>query len=123
LHLWTNRNSILYNDQHKDRQTTQKERLWQKVESCYQYEEKLSITDRQRIFYKDREELRNEDHRFIKAWQKVARRIIRVSKLECAKQYREKTMMEQYFKWHPPPNKKKQKKSRVRHQKQDLKPD
>jgi hypothetical protein len=124
LQLWTNRNSILYEDRLKDRQTIQKERLWQQVEHCYQYEEKLSITDRHRIFYKDREELRNEDHRFIKAWLKIARRIIRVSKLESAKQeYRAKTMMEQYFKWHPPRKKKPQKKTRVRHQKQDLKPD
>jgi hypothetical protein len=123
LQLWTNRNSIIDDDQNKDRQMIQTERLWQQVESCHQHEEKLSITDRQRIFYKDIEELRTEDHQFIKAWLKITRRIIRVSKLEFAKQYREKTMMEQYFKWHPPSNKNKQKKSRVRHQKQDLKPD
>jgi hypothetical protein len=123
LQLWTNRNTILYDDQNKDGQKIKTERLWRQVENCYKHEEKLSVTDRQKIFYKDIEELRSEDHRFIKAWLKIARRIIRVSKLENAKQYREKIMMEQYFKWHPPSNKNKKKRPRVRHQKQDLKPD
>jgi hypothetical protein len=123
LQLWTNRNTILYDDQNKDGQKIKTERLWRQVENCYKHEEKLSVTDRQKIFYKDIEELRSEDHRFIKAWLKIARRIIRVSKLKNAKQYREKIMMEQYFKWHPPSNKNKKKRPRVRHQKQDLKPD
>jgi hypothetical protein len=123
LQLWTNRNSIIYDDENKDRQMIQMERLWRQVESCYLHKERLSVTDRQKIFYKNIEELRTEDYWFIKAWLKIARRIIRVSKLENAKQYREKTMMEQYFKWHPPSIKNKKKKPRVRHQKQDLKPD
>jgi hypothetical protein len=45
LQLWTNRNSIIDDDQNKDRQMIQTERLWQQVESCHQHEEKLSITD------------------------------------------------------------------------------
>jgi hypothetical protein len=63
-----------------------------------------------------------EDPRFIKAWLKMARRIIQISKIESAKQYQKK-MMEKYFKWHPPTKTKKKKASRVCHQEQDLKPD
>jgi hypothetical protein len=85
---------------------------------------KLVVNDQQKLYQKDEETLMKEEPHYIKSWLKIAHRIIRTSKKEASKQYREKNLMEQYFQWQPPRKKKRQKPHRkVPHQKQDLCPD
>jgi hypothetical protein len=92
------------------------------VERCYQYANKLSHSDKQKLFHREQESLLVEDPRFIKAWLKLADRIIRVSKQESKRQYKERTFMENFFKWGPS-SKPSQKRKNAPHQKQDLCPD
>jgi recombinational DNA repair protein (RecF pathway) len=63
-----------------------------------------------------------EDARYIKAWLRLSERIIKTNRLESKKNRKEKALMEQYFKWHPPTQGPK-KRRKLSHQKQDLKPD
>jgi hypothetical protein len=123
LSLWNNRNTIIYEDQHKSNHDIIRERLRMKVENCYLYADKLSFNDRQKIFYMDEKDLMNEDPRYIKAWLKNAGRIIRVNKAEAKRKSKEKQLMENYFKWRTHTKTPLKKRKRTRHQKQDLRPD
>jgi hypothetical protein len=122
LQLWNSRNTITYDTNNKSTQNILKEKLQLKVERRYQYVDKLSYTDRQKLFYRDKESLLEEDPRFIKAWLKLADRIIRVSKQESKRQYREIIFMEKFFHWRPS-SKPSRKRKWTPHQKQDLRPD
>jgi hypothetical protein len=73
-----------------------------KIDRCYDYKDHLTVLDRTKIFNKEKSELLNEDPRKIKIWIKMAERMIRVHIREVKRISREKDMMEQYFKWHPP---------------------
>jgi hypothetical protein len=64
-----------------------------------------------------------EDPQKLKAWTRVAERIIKTSKREQKHTItRQGKLMEQYFKLHPPERKKRKASSKQRH-KQDLHPD
>jgi hypothetical protein len=78
--------------------------------------------DQQKLFLKDKETLMLEEPRYINAWLKLARRIIRASKKESSKMYREQILMERFFSWNPI-NKTRKRKLRGRNHKEDLKPD
>jgi hypothetical protein len=124
LQLWANRNNFLYNDQQTTTKTRQKERLVERVKHCFRQQYEVNINDRKKIFYKEEEQIMKEDPRFIKAWLKLSERIIRTNKIEAKNIRRERVLMEQYFKWHPPTQRpKKRRKISGSHQKQDLKPD
>jgi hypothetical protein len=64
--------------------------------------EMLDITDREKIFYKDLEEMLVEDTRYIKAWLKIAQRTFAAAKKEQNKPRNERKLMEHYFAWQPP---------------------
>jgi hypothetical protein len=102
LTLWKQRNDIIHNNTVATKADRQRERMEAKIERCYTYRDHLTVQDRSKIFPKEKAELLKEDPRQIKIWLKMAERIIRVHKREVAKTSREKEMMEQYFKWHPP---------------------
>jgi hypothetical protein len=124
LRLWTNRNGIIYNDQLQTQQDRQRECLATQVELCYSQRHDISISDQNKIFCKEQDQLMQQDARYIKAWLKLSKRIIRTNKTENKKRTREKDMMEQYFKWHPPPQKSRRRDKKVRtHHKHDLHPD
>jgi hypothetical protein len=75
-----------------------------KVERLYEYRNHLNILDRNKLFTKEKSELIKDDPRQIKTWIQMAERIVKVHKWEVKRIHREKAMMEQYFKWHPPNN-------------------
>jgi hypothetical protein len=64
--------------------------------------ETLDRTDREKIFYKDMEEIIKENTRYIKAWLKLAHRTFSAAKKERAKPRNEQKFMEQYFAWGSP---------------------
>jgi hypothetical protein len=88
--LWTQCNNIIYGTKETTKQEQQKPHLIARLKQCYSYQDKLDIQDRTKIFHKDKEELMAEDHRYIKAWLKLAERIIRVYK-KGTKAHRKRT--------------------------------
>lgn len=122
LKLWRNRNTLIYDSQAQSKENIQKERLHIKVARYYQYADKLTVMDQQKLFLKDKETLMLEEPRYINAWLKLAGRIIRASKKESSKMYREQILMDRFFSWNPI-NKTRKRKLRGRNHKEDLKPD
>jgi hypothetical protein len=105
LILWQQRNDIVHNNTTKTKADREREKMEAKVARLYEYRNHLTILDRNRIFTKEKSELIIDDPRQIKTWIQMAERIIRVHKREVKRIHREKVMMEQYFKWHPPDKK------------------
>jgi hypothetical protein len=64
-----------------------------------------------------------ENPNYIKAWVRLATRIIRTCKKENKHRTGSHIMMEQYLKWNPPDKTKKRPRKGKQHLKQDLKPD
>jgi hypothetical protein len=122
LLLWTNRNNLLYNDHQKTQNERQREHLEERVIRCYSKQNDIAASDRTKKFYKEREQIMQEDACYIKAWLRLSERIIKTNKLKSKKNRKEKALMEQYFKWHPPTQRPK-KRRKISHKKQDLKPD
>jgi hypothetical protein len=73
-----------------------------KIHRCYLMKEKLRLQDQERLFAKEEEDLLQEDPTTVKNWLTIAEKMIRITKRETKARTREKNMMEQYFKWHPP---------------------
>jgi hypothetical protein len=121
LTLWSHRNNLIFNNQETAKSEVLRQRLRTKVD---QYAEKLTVTDRQKLFQKEKEELVSKDPRYINAWLKLAARIIRASKRETSKlMYREQTFMEKFFNWNPVHRPRTRKKTKRKSVKEDLKPD
>jgi hypothetical protein len=120
---WSQRNTIIYGNQRAEQQETQRQRLVSKVQAYYAFKQQLSISDRSKLFTKDYAELMEEDPRLIKAWTKLAGRIIRAHKREQKFKQGSSALMEQYFKWHPPEGRRKSFQRQQKHPKHDLKPD
>jgi hypothetical protein len=124
LSLWSHRNNLIFNNQESAKADIIRQRLQIKVDRYYQYTEKLTVTDKQKLFQKEKEELLSQDTRYITAWLKLAGRIIRASKRETSKlMYREQTFMEKHFNWIPAKRPRTRKKPKGKHLKEDLKPD
>jgi hypothetical protein len=65
-------------------QEQQRERLNQRVEQCFEYSNRLTAADRDKIFHMDKKDIMKEDPRKISAWLKLTKRIIKVNKKEQA---------------------------------------
>jgi hypothetical protein len=125
LALWKQRNDIIHDTQLEKKSIQQKRKLEARIDRCYTFHDELPIQDRSKIFYKSKEEILQEDPRYITAWLRLSERIIRIHRKDRNKTTKERTMMEQYFKWHPLEHSRKKGKhmARQRHSKNDLKPD
>jgi hypothetical protein len=82
-----------------------RERLTVKVRRCYENKEQLNFEDREKIFYADMDTMLKEDTRTIRAWVKLAERIIKSTKKEQLKPTNANKLMENYFQWRPRSNK------------------
>jgi hypothetical protein len=102
LQLWEKQNEIIHGKTTQEEQRTDQQQLQQKVQKFYKMQETLDRTDREKIFYKDMEEIIKEDTRYIKAWLKLAHWTFSAAKKERAKPRNEQKFMEQYFAWGPP---------------------
>jgi hypothetical protein len=124
LILWSQRNEIIHGKQADNRSQREHQFLEARVDRCYEFEHQLRAEDRAKIFFKTRDELLQEDARYVRAWIKLCERIIRVHKKETTGKSREGQFMENFFQWKqiPEPTRVK-KKAHTPHQKQDLRPD
>jgi hypothetical protein len=123
LTRWSQRNTIIYGNQRAEQQEIHRQRLISKVQAYYAFKHQLCISDRSKLFTKEYAELMEEDPRLIKAWTKLAGRIITAHKREQKNKQGSRALMEQYFKWHPPDGLRKLSKHQQKHPKHDLKPD
>lgn len=124
LQLWSQRNEIIHGKQEGQRSLREQQFLETRVSRCYEYQYKLRVVDREKIFHKPQEELLREDARYIKAWIKLCERIIRAYKKETEETTSKGRFMENYFKWKP--NKghiRNEPQQQIPHQKHDLRPD
>jgi hypothetical protein len=93
------------------------------VSGCLKQKDQISIKDRNQVFTKTQEAIMEENPQYIKAWVRLATRIIRTCKKENQHRTSPRIMMEQYFKWNPPDKTKQRARKRKQHLKQDLKPE
>jgi hypothetical protein len=93
---------VVHNNVQETREEKTKRQLEAKIHRCYMMKDKLQHQDRERIFDKGESELLREAPTTIMNWLKIAEKMIWISKRETKARQREKNMMEQYFKWHPP---------------------
>jgi hypothetical protein len=124
LALWHQRNEVVHGTTFESKKQAEQRALEQKVYDCYDWENKLPIDDRRRIFQTSKEEKLKEDPRNIKTWIRLANRIIQTNKHELKKEQGQRKLMENYFKWNPPDQRgRRSKPLRLQHRKNDLKPD
>jgi hypothetical protein len=109
LQLWEKRNEVIHGKTIHDTQNTERQRLQHRVQKFFEMRESLVSSDREKIFYKDMDEIIKEDTRYIKAWLKLAHRIYSAAKKEREKPRNEQKLMEQYFAWGPPISRKQRK--------------
>jgi hypothetical protein len=85
LQLWKQRNKIIHGETTKVQNSTTKERLEKRVHKCFEFRDNLKREDREKIFYTDAHTLLQEEQRYIKAWIKLAERIIKITKKRTRK--------------------------------------
>jgi hypothetical protein len=102
LNLWQQRNELVHHNERETRAEKMKRKMEAKIHRCYRMKDMLRFQDRERLFTKNEEELLREDPTTVKNWLKIAEKMIRITRRETKARTREKNMMEQYFKWHPP---------------------
>jgi hypothetical protein len=102
LNLWSQRNELVHDNAQETRAEKMKRKMEAKIHRCYLMKEKLRLQDQERLFAKEEEDLLQEDPTTVKNWLTIAEKMIRITKRETKARTREKNMMEQYFKWHPP---------------------
>jgi hypothetical protein len=102
LKLWKQRNEQVHGRQAQEEHTTERQRMQHRVRQYYEKSAQLDINDREKIFYKDAEDMLSEDNRYIRAWLKLAQRTFSAAKRERAKPSNERKLMETFFAWKPP---------------------
>jgi hypothetical protein len=111
LQLWKQRNEVTHGQQLQSTMNTERLRIHHHVRTFYEKMDQLDTTDRDKIFYKDLENMLQEDSRFIKAWLKLAQRAFTTAKKERAIPGNSQKLMETYFSWKPTSNTNRRKKS------------
>jgi hypothetical protein len=90
LTLWRQRNEIVHQQVYEDRTERNKQKLEAKIELCYAHLDRMSATNQDHIFIKDKAEILQEDKKYIKTWIRMAEQKIRVSKREEKRHINEK---------------------------------
>jgi hypothetical protein len=101
LRLWENRNEWIHGKQLQAERRTEQQRVHHRVCKYYEMRDLLEHGDREKIFYKDLDDMLNEDARYLKAWLKLAQRVFSMARKEQAKTRDERKMMDTYFNWRP----------------------
>jgi ribonuclease HI len=125
LQLWKQRNEAVHGVTELTKKEAQSQVMALKVQRCYELQYVMPINDRQKLFQISEEERLKEDPQKLRAWIKLAERLIKTNKREQQdKRGSQRIMMDQYFKWHPPDQRGHHKTmERKHHRKHDLKPD
>jgi hypothetical protein len=66
----------------------------------------LTREDQDRVFYREVDDLIQEDHRYIKSWLRLAERTICMAKKEVRTKTNSQQLIETFFQWKPPGTKK-----------------
>jgi hypothetical protein len=103
LKLWQQRNEMIHDTTNKPAgiSTTTRQRLASRMAKYYEYSKILGIEDREIIFNEDLQTLLEKDDRYLKAWLKMAQRVIRRVKLERQKTSNSRKIMENFVSWKP----------------------
>jgi hypothetical protein len=123
LILWNQRNNYVHGVTITSKTAQQRKALEAQVTGCFKQKDLMGIADRNHVFTMTQDELMAENPNYIKAWVKLATRIIRTCKKENKQRLGSRIMMEQYLTWNPPDKTKKRLRKGKQHLKQDLKPD
>jgi uncharacterized protein (UPF0335 family) len=124
LKLWIQQNELIHGQKAQQKSIREQHYVEARVNRCYEYQSRLTHKDREKIFYKTKEELLREGTRYVRAWIKLCERIIRVHKKEAKERPRESRILELFIQWKPRQNPTRTKtKKQTPHQKQDLHPD
>jgi hypothetical protein len=124
LKLWLQRNELIHGQNAQQKSIREQHYVEARVSRCYEYQHILKQKDREKIFYKTKEEMLQADTRYVRAWIKLCERIIRAHKKEENDRPRESRLLESFVQWKPKPKPKRAKiKKQTPHQKQDLRPD
>jgi hypothetical protein len=124
LALWRQRNEFIYGQTQESKKAALTQVIEMKVNQCYEQRPYLPFDDQRRIFQKSKEELLSEDLPRIQTWVRMAEQIIRTNKREAQKSSKQRNRFEQYFKWNPPDQRRRQHEiEQSQHRKNDLKPD
>jgi hypothetical protein len=124
LKLWIQRNELIHGQKAQQKSIREQHYVEARVNRCYEYQSRLTHKDREKIFYKTKEELLREGTRYVRAWIKLCERIISVYKKEAKERPKESRILESFIQWKPRQNPTRTKtKKQTPHQKQDLHPD
>jgi hypothetical protein len=66
----------------------------------------MQVSDREKIFYTEAEQILQGDTWLIKTWLRMAKRIIKTAKKENDRSTNTRKLLETYLKWKPRTNKK-----------------
>jgi hypothetical protein len=80
LKLWIQQNELIHGQKAQQKSIREQHYVEARVNRCYEYQSRLTHKDREKIFYKTKEELLREGTRYVRAWIKLCERIIRVYK-------------------------------------------
>jgi hypothetical protein len=99
LELWATRNEVIHGTQQLQEQSTEKQRLESRVRKIFENAHMLENQDRHKIFYNSIDEMLLEDSRYLKAWIKMAQRVMAAAKKEAKVPRNAQKLMESYFSW------------------------
>jgi hypothetical protein len=99
LELWATQNEVIHGTQQLQEQSTEKQRLESRVRKIFENAHMLENQDRHKIFYKSIDEMLLEDSRYLKAWIKMAQRVMAAAKKEAKVPRNAQKLMESYFSW------------------------
>jgi hypothetical protein len=124
LALWRQRNEFIYGQTQESKKIALTQVIEMKVNQCFERRQFLPFNDQRRLFQKSKADLLAEDLPHIQTWVRMAERIIRTNKRELQRPGKQQKRFEQYFKWNPPDQRRRQHEiEQSQHRKNDLKPD
>jgi hypothetical protein len=97
LQLWKHRNELLYEAENQQAQIHQRDKLETRIRRCYQFQHKLSATDRRQWFDQDLQEKLQQDLNHLKTWLPMTERLIRIAKREHEKRPKASFLMHRYL--------------------------
>jgi hypothetical protein len=101
LQLWNKRNELIHRTSESIQTSQSQKRLEHRIQICYEWKDKLTRDDREKLFYMEEDELAKEDQRFIKAWLRMTERTIKTAKKEAQQHSNSRKLMESFIQWRP----------------------
>jgi hypothetical protein len=97
LHLWKQRNTLIYETDTLLSKTAQRDKLEARIQRCYHFKDRLKSNDRRQWFDRDIHEKLQEDPSQLKTWLLMMERLIRIEKREQKKRPKESMLMHRFL--------------------------